>query len=66
MTGFIHAASKLAQSVLIFIAPWKKIYDKQMMIKKQCYHFANLGPFSQSYGFSSGHVRMSELDHKEG
>ena len=27
---------------------------------------ANKGPFSQSYGFSSSHVWMSELDHKEG
>ena len=24
------------------------------------------GPYSQSYGFSSSHVRMPELDHKEG
>ena len=24
------------------------------------------GPYSQCYGFSSGHVRMWELDHKEG
>ena len=66
VTGFIHAASKLAQSVPIIIAPWKKIYDKQTSIKKQCYHFSNQGPFSQRYGFSSSHVRMSELDHKEG
>ena len=27
--------------------------------------FANKGPYSQSYGFSSGHVWMWELDHKE-
>ena len=27
---------------------------------------ANKSPYSQSYGFSSGHVWMSELDHKEG
>ena len=25
----------------------------------------NKGPFSQGYGFSSGHVRMRELDYKE-
>ena len=30
------------------------------------HHFANKGPSSQSYGFSSSHVRMWELDHKEG
>ena len=29
-------------------------------------YLANKGPYSQSYGFSSGHVRMWELDHKEG
>ena len=28
-------------------------------------HFANKGPSSQSYGFSSGHVWMWELDCKE-
>ena len=29
-------------------------------------HFADKGPYSQSYGFSSSHVWMWELDHKEG
>ena len=28
-------------------------------------YFANKGASSQSYGFSSSHVRMSELDYKE-
>ena len=27
-------------------------------IKKQRYHFANKGPYSQSYHFSSNHVQM--------
>ena len=35
-------------------------------IKKQRHHFANKGPYSQSYDFSSSHVWMWELDHKEG
>ena len=49
------------------LAPWKKIYDKpRQCIKKQRHHFANKGPYSQSYGFSSSYVWMSELDHKEG
>ena len=30
------------------------------------YHFANKGPYSQSYGFSNSHVWMWELDHQEG
>ena len=48
------------------LAPWKKSYDQpRQHIKKQRQYFANKGPFSQSYGFSSGHVRMWELYHKE-
>ena len=35
------------------------------IIKKQRHYFANKGPSSQSYGFSSGHVWMWELDYKE-
>ena len=35
-------------------------------IKKQRYHFADKGPSNQSYGFSSRHVWMWELDRKEG
>ena len=33
--------------------------------KKQGQYFANKGPSSQSYGFSSSHVWMWELDYKE-
>ena len=33
--------------------------------EKQRHSFANKGPSSQSYSFSSGHVWMSELDYKE-
>ena len=32
---------------------------------QQKHYFANSGPYSQSYGFSSSHVRMSELDYEE-
>ena len=35
-------------------------------IKKQRHHFANKDPCSQSYGFSSSHVQMRELNEKEG
>ena len=34
-------------------------------LKKQRHYFADKGLYSQSYGFSSGHVWMWELDHKE-
>ena len=37
-----------------------------MHIKKQRHHFADKDPYSQSYGFSSNHVWMWELDNKEG
>ena len=37
------------------------------LLEKPCWcYFANKGPYSQSYGFSSGHVWMWELGHKEG
>ena len=35
-------------------------------IEKQRHHFANKRLYRHSYGFSSGHVWMWELDHKEG
>ena len=48
------------------LAPWKKSYDKpRQHIKKQRYDFANKGPYSQSYGFSSSHVWIWKLDYKE-
>ena len=34
-------------------------------IKKRRHYFANKGPSSQGYGFSSSHVWMWELDYKE-
>ena len=48
------------------LALWQKSYDKPgRHIKKQRHHFLNKGPYSQSYGFSSSHVWMWELDYKE-
>ena len=47
------------------LALWKESYDKpRQHIKKQRHHFANKGPYSQSYGFPSIHVWMWDLDHK--
>ena len=49
------------------LAPWKESSDKpRQCIKKWRHHFADKSPYSQSYGFSSSHVWMWELDHKEG
>ena len=44
----------------------KKSYDQpRQHIKKQRHYFANKDPSSQSYGFSSSHAWMWELDYKE-
>ena len=44
----------------------EEIYDQpRQLIKKQRHYFANKGPYSQSYSFSSSHVWMWELDYKE-
>ena len=44
----------------------KKNYDQpRQHIKKQRHYFANKGPSSEGYGFSSGHVCMWELDYNE-
>ena len=49
------------------LAPWRKSYDQpRQHIKKQRHYFANKGPSSQGYDFSSSRVWMWELDHKKG
>ena len=59
----VAAAMKLKKT----LAPWKKSYDqRRQCIKKQRHYFSDKGPSSQSYGFSSSHVWMWELDRKEG
>ena len=46
------------------LAPWKKSYDQaRQHIKKHIHYFADKGSSRQSYGFSSGHVWMWELDY---
>ena len=41
------------------------LWQPRQHIKKQRHTFANKGPSSQGYGFSSGHVWMWELDCEE-
>ena len=49
------AAMKLKKT----LAPWKESHDQpRQHIQKQRHYFANKGPSSQGYGFSSGHVWM--------
>ena len=58
----VIAAMKLKDA-----SPWKESYDQtRQHIKKQRHYFAKKGPSRQSYGFSSSHVWMQELDHNEG
>ena len=72
VTDFILGGSKITADgncshEIKTLALWKKSYDQpRQHIKKQRHYFANKGPSSQGYGFSSGHVQMWELDHKEG
>ena len=41
------------------LTPWEKSDDPpKMYIQKQRHYFADEGPSSQGYGFSSGHVWM--------
>ena len=57
----VTAAMKLKM-----IASWKKSCDQpRQHFEKQKHYFANKCPSSQSYGFSSSHVWMWELDYKE-
>ena len=56
----------------LWISLWKKSFEeklwqhiKRQHIKKQRHYFANKGQSRQSYGFSSSHVWMWELDYKE-
>ena len=64
VTDFIFFDSKITADgdcshEIKHLYPWKKSYDQpRQLIKKQRHYFANKGPSSQSYGFSSSHVWM--------
>ena len=48
------------------LTPWKESYGQpRQHIKKQRHYFANKGPSSQNYSFSSSHVWMWKLNCKE-
>ena len=72
VTGFICLGSKshyvwwLQPWNQKALAPWKKSYDQpRQHIKKQRHYFSNKGLSSQSYGFSSIHIWIWQLDYKE-
>ena len=48
------------------LAPWKNSYDKpRQCIKKQRHRFADIGPYSPSYDFSSNHVwNIKKAEHQ--
>ena len=48
-------------------ASWQEICSKHRhCVEKQRHYSANKGPYSQGYGLPSGHIRLWDLDHKEG
>ena len=67
VTDFIFLGSKNhCCHEIKMVALWRESYDKpRQHIKKQRHYFVNKGPSSQSYGFSSNHVWMWELDLKK-
>ena len=47
------------------VASWQESYGKtRQCVKKQIYHFVDKGPYNQTYGLSSSHVQMRDLDNK--
>ena len=63
VTDFIMEGSKITAdgdcSHELKDTPWKKSYNQpREHIKKQRHYFANKGPSSQRYGFSSSHIWM--------
>ena len=75
MTDFIFLPPKSLQMVIAAMklkqqqqqtCSLEECYDQpRQHIKKQRHYFANKGPSSQSYGFSSSHVWIWDLDYKE-
>ena len=45
--------------------PLPSLDKSRQCINKQRHYFADKGPYSQSYGFSSSHVQIWELDNKK-
>ena len=53
------------RNFLYYILTEEMIAEALSYVYMQRYYFAVKGPSSQSYGFSSSHLWMWELDHKE-
>ena len=61
----VTAAMKLKDAKFLLKKKKKSCDKPRQDIKKQRHHFANKDPCSQSYVFSSSHVWIWELYHKE-
>ena len=62
----ITADSDCSHEVKRCLLPGRKIMTNlDSILKSKDNHFADKGRYGQSYGFSSSHVRMWELEHKK-
>ena len=72
VTDFIFLDSKItvdsecSHEIKRYLFLEGKLCKPRQHIKKQRHHFSSKGPYIQSYGFSSSHVWIHKLDHKEG
>ena len=71
VTDFLFSGSKItadgdcSHEIKRHLLLGRKAMTNLDIILEQTDYFADKGPFSQSYGFSSSHVWMLQLDHKE-
>ena len=71
VTDFIFLGSKItadgdcSHEIKRHLLLGKSYEQPRQNVKKQRHYFANKGPSSQGYGFSSSHVWMWELDSKD-
>ena len=71
VTDFIFLGSKITvdsdwnQEIKRRLLLGRKVMANLDSVLKSRHQFADKGPYSQSYGSSSSHVQMWELDHKE-
>ena len=73
MTDFISLSSKVTvdgdhshEIKRHLLLGRKAMTNLDSILKGRDYHFANISQYTQSYGFSSSHVQMWELDYNEG
>ena len=72
VTDFIFLGSKITVSsdcsheIKRYLLLERRYDQPRQCVENQRHHFANKGLYSHSYGFSSSHVQMWELDRKDG